>query len=321
MTGLHLLLFAIIVAAIAPRLLTGADWVKRSPRLGIAAWYATLASIGLAAVAAAVSWLAPWQQRMDAPVCLAWRWCQNAATGQFGAAGRLAFYIIVGAAFAFVARMTLAAVRVGRAASARRRSHVQALDLTATVWPELGASVVDHPQPAAYVVAGHDRRIVITTGALAQLRPDELAAVLAHERAHARGRHDLILDGIRLLQRGFPNSRLLGCARSELARLVELRADDVAATEQPRLSLARALVAMATATENTTAHAPALVLAATGGDAMARLQRLLTPPQRLTGWQRYGIAAALAVVAAAPVALLVAAQAFPILGTCPQLLS
>jgi hypothetical protein len=61
MIGLHLLLLAFAIAMCAPRALTGAGWVHRSTRLGIAAWYATLAAIATAGLGAAVALLAPWQ--------------------------------------------------------------------------------------------------------------------------------------------------------------------------------------------------------------------------------------------------------------------
>jgi Zn-dependent protease with chaperone function len=44
-----------------------------------------------------------------------------------------------------------------------------------------------------YCVPGRLPTIVVTTGALAVLEPEQLAAVLAHERAHLAGRHHLLL--------------------------------------------------------------------------------------------------------------------------------
>src|SRR5206468_10144529 len=107
------------------------------------------------------------------------------------------FAVAFTAAVAVAAWLMLAMARAWRAGARRRRVHVQTLDLAGRPAPALGATIVEHPQPAAYVVAGRRRRVVVTTGALDRLAPDELAAVLAHERAHANGRHDLIIDGIR----------------------------------------------------------------------------------------------------------------------------
>jgi Zn-dependent protease with chaperone function len=258
----------------------------------------------------------------DAPVCVAWRWCVQAAQGGYGVAGRLASYAVLAAVSLVTARILATIARAVRAGAQQRRDYIQTLDLAGRVWPELGATVVEHPQPAAYVVAGHRRRVVVTTGALHALSGDELAAVLAHERAHAAGRHDLIIDGIRLLHRAFPNSTLLACARRELGRLVEMRADDVATGSHERISLARALVAMAATVTQPAALSPAEpapVLAATGGDALARMNRLLDPPTPLRRTHRWALAAGLALLAVAPAGLLLAAQVFPVLGMCPTL--
>lgn len=318
MIGLHLLLLAFAVSMAAPRLLTGAGWVYRSPRLGIAAWYATLLSITTAGLGAAVALLAPWRASA-APVCVAWRWLASAAQGGSGVTGRLIFSIVFTVAAVLAGRMLVGVARARRAAARRRQAHVDTLDLAGRRAPDLGVTILEHPQPAAYVVAGRSRRIVVTTGAVDRLAPDELAAVVAHERAHAAGRHDLIIDGIRLAQRMFPKSTLLIRARAELARLVEMRADDVATRSHARVSLARALVAMAaTATAPTPADAP-LVLAATGGDALARMNRLLQPPAPLRRPHSVVLVTVLALLGAAPLGLLVAAQFMPILSMCPRL--
>ena len=111
------------------------------------------------------------------------------------------------------------------------------------------------------------------------LSSDEIAAVIAHERAHAAGRHDLLIDGARLLATAYPRVGVFAAAQEHLARLIEIRADDIATAHRNPPSLARALVTMASATANMAALS---ALAATGGDAMQRLDRLLTPPPPLT---------------------------------------
>jgi bla regulator protein blaR1 len=103
-----------------------------------------------------------------------------------------------------------------------------------------------------------------------------------------------------------------------------MRADDVATLGHERISLARALVAMAPtvippASATATPAGLALVLAATGGDALARMNRLLDPPAPLPRSVRWALAAGLALVAVGPLGLLLAAQVFPVLGMCPTL--
>ena len=50
-------------------------------------------------------------------------------------------------------------------------------------------------------------QIVVSVGTLNLLAPAELAAVLAHERAHLRARHDLVLIPFTSLRRTFPLGR------------------------------------------------------------------------------------------------------------------
>ncbi|MBQ0906833.1 M56 family metallopeptidase [Micromonospora sp. U21] len=316
-----MLLFATAVSTLAPRGLARAGWVYRSPGLGIAAWYAALGAVLTAATGAVLAVVAPWQVT-DAPVCVAWRWCVQAARGEFGPLGRGAAIVVLLAGLGLTARLLLTGVRLARVASARRRAHVRILAMAGRTAPELGATVVENAQPAAYVVAGHGRRVVVTTGALQQLAGDEVAAVLAHERAHAAGRHDLLLDGVRLLHQAFPRMALFAVARIQLGRLVEMRADDVATARHAPISLARALVTMATA--NAIDHGPRTpalsgVVAATGGDAAERLHRLLTPPAPLGHAQRAVLVAGISVLALTPAVALLAVQVFPVLGMCPAL--
>jgi Zn-dependent protease with chaperone function len=319
--GIYLLLFAMAVSVFAPRALVRAGWVYRSPRLGIAAWYAVLTAVVSAVAGAVLAVVAPWQAA-DAPICMAWRWCLQAAHGGHSLPGRSVVAVVLLVGFALATRLVVTGVRLVRAGAARRRMHVQMLTVAGRAAPELGATVVGNPKPAAYVVAGHGRQVVVTTGALEQLRGDEVAAVLAHERAHAAGRHDLLLDGVRLLAQAFPRVALFPVARDQLCRLVEMRADEVATVRHAPLSLARALVTMATANAGNEGSAGAVLagaVAATGGDAAERLDRLLTPPAPLSRLQGAVVVAGIGVLALTPAAVLLAAQVFPVLAMCPTL--
>ena len=321
MIGVDLIVLAAVLATVTPRVLGPAGWVSRAPRLGIAAWSAAVAAVLSAAAAGVLLLAAPWQQA-DAPVCLAWRWCTQAVRGDFGAAGRVAAGTIALLGLALVVRLTVTGVRLARAARARRADHLRLLHLVGRPCPELDATVINCDRPAAYVVAGRSRRVVVTTGAVAALAPDELAAVLAHERAHADGRHDLLLDCVRVLHQAFPHTVLFATAYTSLRRLVELRADDVATARHAPLSLARALVAMAEAASASPGAAGpdrAGTLAVTGGDALERMHRLLSPPPPLTRARRIAAVTGIALLAVAPGALIATAQIFPIVGICPSL--
>ena len=104
-----------------------------------------------------------------------------------------------------------------------------------------GVLVLDHPEPLAYCLPGPHPRIVITDGVVAALPPDELAAVLAHERAHAEGRHELVIQPFVAWQSALPFLAPARRATAAVAELVEMLADDAAAEATSRITVARAL--------------------------------------------------------------------------------
>jgi Zn-dependent protease with chaperone function len=166
------------------------------------------------------------------------------------------------------------------------RAHAEAARVTGRHLPGFPAVVLDSPQRVAYCVPGHPAAIVLSTGALAILDPAQLTAVLAHERAHLAGRHHLLIAATRGLGAIFPAVPLFTRGPAEVARLTEMRADDVAARSSGRSTLLTALLAMGTGTA-----VPAVALAASACAVQARVQRLLEPPRRGRR-ARYGLALA-----------------------------
>jgi Zn-dependent protease with chaperone function len=191
---------------------------------------------------------------------------------------------VPGGAVAAVAGLLLAATVVLRAgwclarelARSRRdrREHATLVAATGRPGPELGVVVLDHDAPAAYCMPCGRYRVVVSAGALAALGTEQLQAVLAHERAHLRCRHHLMLAVAAALARAFPRIPLFAQARPELGVLAEMAADDDAARRHGRDHLAKALVILARAGTRPAA------LAAGGPAAIARIQRLLVPPQQ-----------------------------------------
>ena len=163
---------------------------------------------------------------------------------------------------------------------ARRRQRIL-LSLLAHGDPKVpGALVVDHPAAAAYCVPGlrSSSRIVISAGALDLLDQAELAAVIAHERAHLRERHDLVLLPFIALLRAFRWSAVAREAHAAVALLVEMQADDRALRHRPARELATALLRVGAAGG---VHPPNGALAAADGQVAARVSRLLKPTPRL----------------------------------------
>jgi Zn-dependent protease with chaperone function len=273
--ALILLGWAALLALAGPRLLARTSWAERAPRLGIIAWQslavsalAAVALAGLALVVPTMSVSAGLSDLLAACVmALRERYATpgGAAAGAVGAV--LALAVLVRAAWCLVAAL-ITAVR-GRA------RHRDTLAVVGTADSGMGTVVLDHDEPSVYCLPGRDRRIVVTTGALRVLDDRQLAAALAHERAHLDQRHDLVLAWGQGLSRAFPRVRLFVLAHQETVRLVELLADDTAARHCDRLTLAEALLSLAGA------RTPAAALGAGGTTAGLRVRRLIAPHRPL----------------------------------------
>jgi Zn-dependent protease with chaperone function len=190
------------------------------------------------------------------------------------------------------------------AVGARRRQR-ELLALLAHGDPKVpGALVIDYPAAAAYCLPGIRSQIVVSVGTLDLLAPAELTAVLAHERAHLRARHDLVLIPFTSLRRVFPKSQGIAQAYRTVALLVEMMADDRALRVRGLLAreLAAALVRFGTAGSEC---APAGALAVAEGELTARVHRILTPKPPLPRAAQAGIVLASALLVAIPLLLLV----------------
>jgi len=288
--------YAIAVAWVLPLLLVRLSERGVSPRLGLTAWLAAIfsaiasATVALALLARVV--VAGWP-------AFARTVCESVTADTCPPAlYRSAAYELGLAAIAFLggALLIILGWRYGRSmrrSTVRTRAHAEAARITGH--PITGAKptyVLDAAQPAVYCVPGRPPTIILTTGALTVLDPEQLTAVLAHERAHLSGRHHLLLAITRSLAAAVPLIPLFTRGTSAVARLAEMRADDIAA-RHGRRPLLTALLAMAstsapTASAPTTSArapaaaqaAPAAWLAATGGIVSVRVQRLAAPPSR-----------------------------------------
>lgn len=165
-----------------------------------------------------------------------------------------------------------------------RRRHHDLLELVARNDPEVpGAQVLDHPAAAAYCLPGVLRStVVVSEGALRMLDRSELAAVLAHEHAHLRQRHDLVLLPFSSLKRAFPRVAFVESCYRSVSLLIEICADDHAQRHRSPRELATAL--MRFGGEGGTA-VPAGALAAPSSaepEVVTRVSRLLNPGVELS---------------------------------------
>jgi Peptidase family M48 len=224
--------------------------------------------------------------------------------------------LCLGASAALLALLCWVLIASAGAVLRDRRRHRALLSLLAHGDPKVpGALVVDYPAAAAYCVPGLRSRIVISAGALDLLDQAELAAVLAHERAHLRERHDLVLLPFTALARAFPWSVLVQRSYASVALLVEMLADDHAARQRPARELVTALIRVGAAgTPGTPAGTLAVAdedgaeggsRAGSEGGVTARVERLLTPAPGLGLAARILVCSTAAALVVVPAALLV----------------
>lgn len=318
MTGLEdaaLLAVVAIGSAFSASALAHASWPRRSPAAAILLWQALGLASGLAAVGTLIGLAMPASNvgvvrsvlRVGA---LLRSGDMFRLTGMFGGQGSMPTVIVavrltcLAAGLVLLALLCWVLVAVSVAAVQAKRRQRALLTLLAHGDPKVpGALVVDYPSAAAYCLPGLRSQIVVSVGTLELLGRGELAAVLAHERAHLRERHDLVLLPFTALRRAFPRSTTCTEAQRCVALLVEMLADDRALRGRPARELVSALVRFGTAG---TCPAPAGALAAGEGEVAARVTRLLKPVRPLPTAVVLAICLASALLVAVPITLLVA---------------
>lgn len=330
-----LMLSAVAIGCVpAAHLLAVADWPRRSPAVAIALWQALGLSWGLATVGALAGFgttrisggsggagaSGPGVARAG---LIAGAQVSGVAAAATDSASRLLGFgattpawnvltwlrlLCLAASLALLAVLCWILVAAVATVLRARHRHRTLLQLLAHGDPKVpGALVVDHPAAAAYCVPGLRSAIVISAGTLDLLDQAELAAVLAHERAHLRARHDLVLLPFTALLRAFRWSGVAREANWQVAMLVEMLADDRARRHRPARELAMALLRVGVAGGG---YAPAGALAAASasvsGELAARVTRLLRPEPGLSviSVAVLGTVAALLVIAPAAALLM-----------------
>lgn len=274
MSALAFTVLALLLAGPVPAVLARASWPLRAPRAAVVLWQ----SIALAAVLSAFSaglaiaallflpgshsdpsWL-PAVDVADAVAALGWPLWLSAA-------------LVLAATMLVGVRLVAAVLQVAIGTRRRRARHRTVVDLLGECRHDMGdLRVLRVAEPLAYCLPGMRHRVVVSAGAIETLSETELAAILRHERAHLRARHDLVLEAFIAVHTAFPRFVRSGSALGAVALLVELLADDAAVRTAGPRPLARALVACASA------RTPAGALAAGGPSTVVRVQRLAGRP-------------------------------------------
>ncbi|SEH00394.1 Peptidase family M48 [Nonomuraea solani] len=263
---------------------TTARWTSRAPRLAIILWQSLGVTWGLATTGAMLAYAVQPYGRGVLPGLIAF------AHGETPAQAWDPLHVL-----ALIAGLTALAVLVvvlltaGVQALRARRRHRMLLALISHDNPGVpGVRVLAHPGAAAYCVPGLRSQVVVSEGALKLLSEDELAAVLAHEAAHVRERHDLVLLPFAALRRALPWSGVVADAQAQVELLVEMAADDRARRYCSPRRLATALLRFGTAGAMPT---PQGMLGVHAQNIMARVNRLIKPDPELATRERYGLIA------------------------------
>jgi len=245
-------------------MLARASWPIRAPRAAIVLWQ----SIALAAVLSAFSAGIAIASRLFAPGPDGRP--TATITSEIDALGWplwVAYVIVFAITLVIGGRLTFAVLQVAIATRRRRAHHRMVVDL---VGKSQGnhLRILDVAQPLAYCLPGVRSRVVVSEGALNALGDNEMAAILSHERAHLRARHDLVLEMFTAVHAAFPRFVRSGNALDAVRLLIEMLADDAAVRAAGPTPLARALVACASG------RTPSGALAAGGPTTVLRLRRL-----------------------------------------------
>jgi Zn-dependent protease with chaperone function len=301
-TALSLAVLAALLAWPAPALLARARWPRRDPLVALVCWQAIGLAGGLSMIGALlVHGLSPWGHSLPEAVAsvLTASPAEDRVRGDHWVALTLAGVL----AFELVGVLVLSWIRTTRT----RRRHRELLELVVRPSAELpDTRLLEHPAPVAFCIPGARPLLVLSSGMLAELDDDQLAAVVAHERAHLRERHHLLLLPFVAWEAALPVLPAAGRAHAAVRELVEMRADDVALASlsgsAPRRTLARAIVAAVGGAGG--ADVPSGALAVTGGVARLRVLRLLEPPSPLPAAARWTALVSAGLLLLLPTALL-----------------
>jgi Zn-dependent protease with chaperone function len=262
---------ALLLVGPVPALLARATWPMRAPRAAVVLWQA----IAVAAVLSAFSAGIAIASRLFVPGPEVQPTTSlTSEIAQLGWPLSLLYLSVFALTVLVGARLVLAVLQVAIGTRRRRAHHRMVVDLVG-VSRASGLRILDVAQPLAYCLPGVRSRVVVSEGTLSTLTDAEVTAILSHERAHLRARHDLVLEAFIAVHAAFPRFVRSANALNAVRLLIELLADDAAVRAAGPTPLARALVACAAG------YTPSGALAAGGPTTVLRVRRLSGRPNSL----------------------------------------
>jgi Zn-dependent protease with chaperone function len=300
-TAVALAVLAALLAWPVPALLARARWPARDPLVALLCWQAIGLAGGLSIIGALlVHGLAPWGHSLPeaAWAVLTGQSADDPVRGDHWVTLTLAGVL----ASELVGVLLLSWIRITRT----RRRHRELLELVVRPAPQPDTRLLEHPAPVAFCIPGARPLLVLSSGMVAELDDEQLAAVVAHERAHLGERHHLLLLPFVAWKAALPVLPAAERAYGSVRELVEMRADDVALGSlrgaTPRRTLAEAIVAAAGGAG--AGGVPTGALAVSGAGVRARVVRLLEPADPLPPAVRWAALSAAVLLLLLPTALL-----------------
>lgn len=279
MSALAFTLLALCLVGPVPAVLARAAWPLRAPRAAVVLWQAVAVAAVLSAFSAGIAIAS----RLFVPGPDGRPTTIVGEIDQLGWPLWSAYVTVLGLTVMVGGRLVVAVVRVAVATRRRRAHHrmlVDILDVSdSCAQARTGRGelrILDVAQPLAYCLPGVRSRVVLSEGALSTLDSTEITAILTHERAHLRARHDLVLEAFTAVHAAFPRFVRSASALDAVRLLIELLADDAAVRTAGPTPLARALVACAAG------RAPSGAMAAGGPATVVRVRRLAGRPNSPT---------------------------------------
>lgn len=309
------LVLGVVAFALAwplPVLLARARWPARSPGVALALWQAVALAGGVSMIGSLL--------------CLGLiPFGANLVDGVFGLGGALwdgtlpastTFTHVLALCGALLLGSHLVlnlGVTFVRAEGERRRHH-HLIDLLSDPLPDRpGMRVIDYAAPVAYCLPGAIRSAtVLSNGLLRLLDADQLRGVIAHEQAHLRQQHHLVLLAFKSWHSALPWFPIANRAENAVALLVEMLADDRArrVVDDRTLATAIALVGLG---QQPSPDAPASAAAAFSGPIVEqphvapRVHRLMTPTEPLSPLAAWAALTAASVLVISPAVVLLTA--------------
>ncbi len=283
MTALLLGALGLTLSLVVPGPLAAARWPDRAPAAAVVLWQA----ITLTGVLCALGVVLAAPEEVVRAV----------GAGRPVATAALAGALLVAAVI--VVRLLVSLIGVTWRSRARRERHRTLIDLLdraerRPAHTVEGLRVLDGALPLAYCVPGRTPRVVLSGAALEVLDDAQIAAVLAHEQAHLRHRHEIVMESFTAFYRAVPPPLRSRAPLDAVHLLLEMVADDAASHRTDPGTVRAALDRLSDADGD-----------GTGDDRRRRLDRLAAPRTRSLGLTVLVAAAATALLVLPTVILVV----------------